>query len=119
MRRFVLVRHADVSGVSGTGLVAEGVQFADGRAATRWLAPPGRPAQTCAWDSVDDVIAVHGHAGLTELRWIDTPPAPPPATPATVVIPAAPPTSVLDQPPGSGPPLFDDLLHPPAREDIA
>lgn len=72
MRRFVLVRHADVSGVSGTGMVAEGIEFSDGRVATRWLAPVGRPAQTCVWDRIGDVLAVHGHGGLTELRWVDT-----------------------------------------------
>ncbi len=114
MRRFVLVRKVDVSGVSGAGLVAEGVQFSDGRASTRWLPKAGGPAQTCVWDRVDDVLAVHGHGGLTELRWIDPPPGTPPATPATTVIPALPPTSVLDQPAGAGPKLFDELLHPPA-----
>lgn len=36
MRRFVLVRHRDVTGVSGTGVVAYGVEFPDGAAAVRW-----------------------------------------------------------------------------------
>lgn len=31
MRRFELHREEDVSGVSGTGVVAEGVAFSDGR----------------------------------------------------------------------------------------
>lgn len=35
-RRFRLIRHHDVSGVSGTGPVAEGVQFTDGAVALRW-----------------------------------------------------------------------------------
>src|SRR5579872_1239536 len=35
-RRFVLVRHEDVSGVSGTGVVAEGVAFSNGVVALQW-----------------------------------------------------------------------------------
>jgi hypothetical protein len=111
VRRFVLVRKVDVSGVSGAGLVAEGVEFTDGRVSTRWLPPAAGPAQTCVWDHVADVLAVHGHGGLTELRWIDPPPGVPP-TPATTVIPVSPPTSVLEQP-DAGTPLFDELLNPP------
>lgn len=84
MRRFVLRRRVDVSGVSGTGVVAEGVEFADGRVATRWLAPPGRPAQTCVWDCVADVLAVHGHGGLTDLEWIDPPTTHADPTPTTL-----------------------------------
>ena len=30
MRNFNLIRHIDVSGLSGTGVVAEGVVFSDG-----------------------------------------------------------------------------------------
>lgn len=36
MRRFVFQRNEDVSGTSGTGIVAEGVQFTDGTVAVRW-----------------------------------------------------------------------------------
>jgi hypothetical protein len=68
MRCFDLVRHADPSGVSGTGVVAHGVQFADGVVALRWAC--ARPA-TSIWDSVDDLISVHGHGGRTIVRWID------------------------------------------------
>lgn len=68
MRRFELHRDVDVSGVSGTGVVAEGVLFGDGRVATRWI---GEVAQTSAWDSIAHVIYVHGHDGATRLVWID------------------------------------------------
>lgn len=68
MRRFVLQRDIDVSGVSGTGVVAEGVQFSDGRVATRWR---GTVAQTCVWDRIEDLVAIHGHGGATRVVWVD------------------------------------------------
>ena len=37
MRLFKLQRKVDCSGVSGTGVVAEGVEFDDGQVALRWL----------------------------------------------------------------------------------
>lgn len=68
MRRFQLVRDHDVSGVSGLGHVADGVLFADGKVVTRWRAAV---AQTCVWDSIDDVERVHGHGGATRVVFID------------------------------------------------
>lgn len=67
-QRFYLRRFEDVSGVSGTGVVAEGVQFTDGAAAVRWL---GDWPSTCAWASVTAVEKVHGHKGLTRVDWLD------------------------------------------------
>ncbi len=67
-RRFRLVRHVDVSGVSGTGVVAEGVEFTDRSAALRWH---GDYPTTTVWESVESMIAVHGHAGATVIEWID------------------------------------------------
>lgn len=67
-RRFRLIRHFDVSGVSGTGVVAEGVEFGDGAVALRWK---GDHPSTVAWDSVESILAVHGHDGATELIWLD------------------------------------------------
>jgi hypothetical protein len=74
-RRFILDRRVDVSGVSGTGLVAEGTQFSDGAVALRW---PGRTPCTAVWDSIDQVLAVHGHEGATVVRWLDPEPVPRP-----------------------------------------
>jgi hypothetical protein len=68
MRRFELVRDVDVSGVSGTGVVAWGVQFPDRKVITRWKA---QIAQTCVWDSIEDIEAIHGHGGLTHIVWLD------------------------------------------------
>jgi hypothetical protein len=67
-RRFWLHRHIDVSGVSGTGVIAEGVQFTDGSVALRW--PSATPC-TAVFDGVDQVQAVHGHSGSTQIRWLD------------------------------------------------
>ncbi|MGH3360297.1 MAG: hypothetical protein ACRDO7_15965 [Nocardioidaceae bacterium] len=68
MRRFVLVRHQDVSGVSGTGVVAYGVEFPDGSVAVRWSSE--HPCTT-VWSGVNDVREIHGHSGRTVLRWVD------------------------------------------------
>jgi hypothetical protein len=67
-RRFHLQRHHDVSGVSGTGIVALGVRWPDGTASVRWLGP--RPS-IVFWDSMADAEAVHGHGGATEIVWHD------------------------------------------------
>ena len=74
-RRFRLIRHHDVSGVSGTGPVAEGVQFTDGAVALRWY---GDYPTTTVWDAIESVIAIHGHQGATEVEWIDPDPGPDP-----------------------------------------
>ena len=75
VRRFRLIRHHDVSGVSGTGPVAEGVQFTDGAVALRWY---GDYPTTTVWDGIDSVVAIHGHGGATEVEWIDSDPGPDP-----------------------------------------
>lgn len=69
MRRFELHRDRDVSGVSGVGVVAEGVQFTDGSAAIRWH---GEHPSVVFWGSVSDAMDVHGHGGATRLEWIDS-----------------------------------------------
>jgi hypothetical protein len=70
MRRFELHRDVDVSGVSGTGTVAEGVLFGDGTAVVRWL---GDRPSTVVWRRVEDAMAVHGHGGATRFVWLDQP----------------------------------------------
>jgi hypothetical protein len=72
----------DVSGVSGEGVVADGMMFddpwsvdlPDGRQAkyspgwclVRWR---GERASTSLWRSVDDLAAIHGHGGATRIVW--------------------------------------------------
>jgi hypothetical protein len=69
MRRFVLQRTKDVTGVSGTGIVAEGVRFSDHRVALRWVV--GIHRSTVVWDSMAAVEAIHGHDGATQVVWVD------------------------------------------------
>lgn len=69
MRRFVLVRDHDVSEISGEGVVVWGVQFPDGFCAYRW-ATAWRT--TTIAESIEDVLAIHGHGGATRVVWLDT-----------------------------------------------
>ena len=68
MRRFVLIRAEDLTGVSGTGEVAEGTVFSSGLAVIRWLQEPYAMG---VYQNLDDVISVHGHEGRTQLQFID------------------------------------------------
>ena len=68
MRRFVLIRVEDLTGVSGTGEVAEGTEFSSGLAVIRWLREPFAMG---VYQNLDDVISVHGHEGRTQLQFID------------------------------------------------
>ena len=75
---FELHRDVDATGVSGPGRVAAGVIFPfDGGAVYEWqpvAPPPGYDRlvrQFGAYDSIAEVLAVHGHQGSTVLRTID------------------------------------------------
>lgn len=78
MRRFQLRRVEDVNGVSGTGVVVQGVKFDDGACAIRWVSDY---PSTTHHDSIENVIAVHGHGGKTVVEWLD-------AAESALVIPA-------------------------------
>ena len=71
-RLFELVRSRDVSGVTGTGSVADGVVWTDSTVTLRWK---GDHPATAVWDSVESILAVHGHEGATVVRWLDGEPA--------------------------------------------
>ena len=73
MRRFKLIRDKDVTGVSGTGVVAEGVGFLDGTAVMRWY---GVHSSTVMYDSIYDLETIHNHKGTkseggTRIEFID------------------------------------------------
>jgi phage-related protein (TIGR01555 family) len=68
MRTFTLQRDEDETGVSGTGAVGFGCLFPDGRTAMRWNT---KTASTTMFDSMEDVLKVHGHAGKTRVVWHD------------------------------------------------
>lgn len=67
-RRFYLVRSHDVTGVSGTGRVVEGIEFSDGTVAYRWMSSTPITSQA---DTIEYLISVHGHGGTTEVEWLD------------------------------------------------
>lgn len=73
-RRFHLQRSHDVTGVSGTGRVADGVLWTDGTASVRWA---GERPSIVFWDhGVADAEHVHGHGGHTVIVWDDPEPEP-------------------------------------------
>lgn len=63
---FRLVRHEDVSGVSGEGVVGLGLVSPDGHALMGWTGKQA-PFSIQAYESLDDVEQVHGHDGKTEV----------------------------------------------------
>lgn len=66
---FRLMRKADVSGTSGTGHVADGVQFPDGTCVLRWRTAK---SSTAVYASHADLMAIHGHDGATVCEWAVT-----------------------------------------------
>jgi hypothetical protein len=62
MQAFHLERREDVSGVSGTGRVAEGVVFSNGVVALTWLS---EHPTVSLYPSLATVEAIHGHDGRT------------------------------------------------------
>jgi hypothetical protein len=68
LKRFRLVRAEDVSGTSGTGVVAEGVEFSNGQVTMHWLSQL-ESIEVCA--NIRVVEAIHGHEGRTKIEWLD------------------------------------------------
>ena len=64
MKMFYLKRDNDESGVSGTGRVAQGFVFDNGKVAVTWLSE--HPSVT-VYDNLGEVTAIHGHGGKTEV----------------------------------------------------
>jgi len=65
MKTFVLFREEDVTGISGTGVVAEGVEFSNGKVVIQWVV--GEHQSTVVWDDIESVEAIHGHGGATKI----------------------------------------------------
>jgi hypothetical protein len=66
MRNFWLNRTKDISGVSGTGIVAEGTQYSNGWCALTWIS---KHTSGAWYASIDDLREIHGHNGATEIIW--------------------------------------------------
>lgn len=73
MKIFHLVRKEDVSGVSGTGIVAEGVEFADGAVVMQWQVPLQHTGGLSIFKSIEDVRRIHGHENRTVVIFAITP----------------------------------------------
>ncbi len=69
MRRFQLHRDVDESGVSGTGIVSEGIEFTGGKCALTWLTKSLGSVEVC--DNIKVVEELHAHGGKTRIIWID------------------------------------------------
>lgn len=68
LRKFYLQRHTDVSGNSGTGIVAVGVMYPSGLCIMEWTTPIKSVGQ---YHSIADLEALHGHQGATEVKWVE------------------------------------------------
>lgn len=68
MRTFTLTRGHDESGVSGTGVVLEGVEFTDGRVILEWTS---LPRSTVVWDTFEEFWQIHvaSHPTNDSLVW--------------------------------------------------
>ena len=66
MKTFKLVRTVDLSGISGVGNVAEGVEFHDGQIVISWF---GRYHSVAVYPNINTLIEVHGHDNTTKVVW--------------------------------------------------
>jgi hypothetical protein len=67
IRKFHLKRKVDESGVSGTGIVAVGVVLPSKRCVIEWTSKRTQANSLGIYDNMEDVEAVHGHEGATEI----------------------------------------------------
>ena len=69
MLNFRLIRDEDVTGVSGTGIVAEGTLFSSGAVVVAWL---GEDPSVVHWPKgMESVEKINGHGGKTRIVWED------------------------------------------------
>ena len=69
--RFRLNRKTDQSGISGTGIVAEGIMFPDGACVLWWKSS----RSIATYPDAFTVARVHSHGGDTEIEWLGGHPA--------------------------------------------
>ena len=70
MRRFNLIRKEDQTGISGTGIVAEGTEYSNSSVSLTWLTPHW----SGTWFiSIHELKHIHSHNGKTKISWIDPP----------------------------------------------
>jgi hypothetical protein len=64
VRLFQLHHDTDLTGFSGTGVVADGVVWPDGTVSMRWRGPIRTTVEAAC---LDDIRIVHGHDGATRV----------------------------------------------------
>ena len=69
MRTFVLNRTEDETGISGTGIVAEGVEFSNGKVVVAWCTENAVHSVT-VFNDIEEVHKIHGHGGKTQIVWV-------------------------------------------------
>ena len=69
-KRFHLVRNNDRTGMSGTGVVAEGVQFQDGTCILKWISTTSAIG---IYHSCVEMLHIHSHGGDggTKIVYVD------------------------------------------------
>jgi hypothetical protein len=93
-----ILRHEDETGVSGTGVVAEWIEYSDGEVAVHWLS---HTPSTNLYRNIKQVEAIHGHGGRTEMVTIWEEPKP-----------------VLDEDPETAEPQTENLGSPEKTPEI-
>jgi len=70
---FTVCRQQDESGISGTGVVIEGVEYATGQVVLHWLLPSPR-GSIAVFDSMKDFLNIHVESHPTNntiITWAD------------------------------------------------
>ena len=67
-KRFWLMRDEDISGISGTGRVAEGIEWTNGMVTVSWL---GTYHSIETVMNIHTIEALHSHNGKTRVVWED------------------------------------------------
>ena len=67
MYLFQLYRDVDINGISGTGIVAEGVEFSNGSVVLSWSFGDYHTHESLP--SISAVRHIHGHNGKTRVLW--------------------------------------------------
>jgi hypothetical protein len=68
MRLFYLHRKEDVSGTSGNGIVAEGVEFTNGQCVLHWLT---QFSSIAVYPTIKELTNIHSHDGRTEVKYYE------------------------------------------------
>lgn len=59
IKKFMMIRQYDVTGISGSGHVLDGVQFNNGKVVIAWNKGIANASSIVVWDCFDDFYRVH------------------------------------------------------------